>query len=230
MKMSVIEAPQWDFGSVDKPVQVHTAQIRTQYELSVGSVLVGLTSVPITLKLYVESANGTGTLTNIACAANASDGSVTVNASTSAVTLYVGQVSDSAMTNVSVDPTPTANVMANVAGLVQITGSGSLSLAGANNATVTLSGPFTRTGSVGTFTTNTDLLRNNLTTTVTALGGLINTSAISTSVQALVKPVLDVVDTTLLNVVDILPGLSVDLAGADLWNTKADCTSRKLVG
>jgi uncharacterized membrane protein len=230
MKMSVIEAPKWDFGAVDKPVSVHTAQIRTQYEMSVGSVLVGLTSVPITLKLYVESANGTGTLTNIACASNPANGSVTANATTSAVTIYVGEVSDSSMTNVSVDPTPSANVMANVANLVRITGSGSLSLAGAHNASVTLSGPFTRTGTIGTFTTNTDLLRNSLTVTVTSLGGLINTSLISTAVQNLVKPVLDVVDTTLLNVVDILPGLSVDLAGADLWNTRVDCAGRKLVG
>jgi uncharacterized membrane protein len=230
MKMSVIEAPKWDYGAVSKPVSVHTAQIRTQFELSVGSVLVGLTSVPITLKLYVESANGTGTLTNIACAANPSNGSVTVNASTSAVTIYVGEVSQGAMTNVSVDPTPSAAVMANVANLVRITGSGSLSLAGAHNAAVTLSGPFTRTGTLGTFTTNTDLLRNSLSVTVTALGGILNTALISTAVQNLVKPVLDVVDTTLLNVVDILPGLSVDLAGADLWNTRADCSSRKLVG
>ena len=234
MKMSVIEAPQWGQGAADGTWSVHTAQIRSEFDLSVGSVLVGLTSVPITLKLYVETANGTGTLTNIACAADPTNGSVTVNASTSAVTLYIGQVSNSAMTNVSVDPAQSNGVnaatMANVAGLVNITGSGSMSLAGANNATVTLSGPFTRTGSVGTFTTNTDTLRNNLAVTVTSLGLPLSIGTISTAVQNLVKPVLDVVDTTLLNVIDALPGVSFDLAGADLWNTWADCTARKLVG
>ncbi len=157
-----------------------------------------------------------------------------VNASTSAVTLYIGEVSNSAMTNVSVDPAQSNGVsaatMANVAGLVNITGSGSMSLAGANNATLTLSGPFTRTGTVGTFTTNTDALRNNLSLTVTSLGGVLNLGSISTAVANLVKPVLDVADTALLNVIDTLPGVSFDLAGADLWNTWADCSARKLVG
>jgi uncharacterized membrane protein len=234
MKMSVIEPPQWGWGAADGSWSVHTAQIRSEFDLSVGSVLVGLTSVPITLKLYVETANGTGTLTNIACAADPANGSVTVNASTSAVTLYIGEVSNSAMTNVSVDPAQSNGVsaatMANVAGLVKITGSGSMSLAGANNATVTLSGPFTRTGTIGTFTTNTDTLRNNLSLTVTSLGLPVNVGTVSTAVANLVKPVLDVVDTTLLNVIDTLPGISFDLAGADLWNTWATCTTRKLVG
>jgi len=229
MKMSVMEAPKWDFGPLSKPVSVHTAQIRTQLELNVGSILVGLTSVPITLKLYVESANGTGSLTDIVCSANPTNGSVTANASTSAVTLYVGEVSDSALTNVSVDPNPSAAVMANVLGLVKIEGSGSLSLAGANNATVVLGGPFTRSGTIGTFTTNTNLLRNNLSVVVTALGGLVNAATVKTATETLVKPVLDVVDTTVLNILDALPGLSVDLAGADLWNTMADCSGRTLV-
>jgi uncharacterized membrane protein len=228
VKMSVIEAPVWKTGPVG--ISVHTAQIRTQLEMAVGSVLVGVTQVPITLKLYVESANGTGTLTNVACAANPSNGSVTINASTSAVTLYIGEVTNGAMTNVSVDPTPSAAVMANVAGLVKITGSGSLALAGANNASVVLSGPFTRSGTVGTFTTNTDALRNNLTLVVQTLGLPLNLGAISTATAALVKPVLDVVDTTILNVLDAMPGISLDLAGADLWNTNVNCGSRRLVG
>jgi uncharacterized membrane protein len=230
VKMSVIEGPKWDYGSVDKPTTVHTGQIRMQLEMAVGSVLVGVTQVPITLKLYVESANGTGTLSNIVCAANPSNGSVTINASTSAVTLYVGEVSNAAMTNTSVDPTPTAATLANVAGLVNITGSGSISLAGANNASVVLSGPFTRTGTIGTFTTNTDALRNNLTLVVTALGLPLNVGAIGTAVGNLVKPVLDVVDTTVLNVLAAMPGINLDLAGADLWNEKVDCSGRKLVG
>jgi hypothetical protein len=190
--------------------------------------------VPITLKLYLESANGTGTLSNVACAANPANGSVTINASTSAVTLYIGEVSNGAMTNVSVDPATSGGVsaatMANVAGLVKITGSGSLSLAGANNANVVLSGPFTRSGTIGTFTTNTDALRNNLALVVTSLGLPLNLGAISTAVANLVKPVLDVVDTTVLNVLDAMPGLSLDLAGADLWNTQVNCAARKLVG
>ena len=233
MKMSVIEPPGFCQGTPYN-CTAHTAQIRSEFDMNVGSVLVGLTSVPITLKLYVESANGTGTLTDVGCAADPANGSITVNASTSAVTLYIGEVSNSAMTNVSVDPAQSngvnADTMANVAGLVNITGSGSMSLAGANNATVVLSGPFTRTGSIGTFTTNTDALRNNLSLTVTSLGGAINVGTISTAVANLVKPVLDVADTTILNVIDTIPGISLDLAGADLWNTWANCNARKLVG
>jgi hypothetical protein len=45
-----------------------------------------------------------------------------------------------------------------------------------------------------------------------------------------VKPVLDVVDTTVLNVLAAMPGINLDLAGADLWNEKVDCSGRKLVG
>jgi len=232
MKMSVIEAPQWKYGASIGDT-ISNAQIRAEFDLSVGSVLVGLTSVPLTLKLYVESVGGSGTLSDIACAANAANGSVTLNASTNLVKLYVGEVSNSAITNASVDPsqsnTVSADTMANVAGLVNITGSGSMTLAPANTGNVVLSGPFTRSGTIGTFTTNTDALRNALAVTVTSLGGLVNVPTVTNSVSALVKPVLDVADTTILNVLDALPSLNIDLAGADFWNTKTDCTGRKLV-
>jgi uncharacterized membrane protein len=232
MKMSVIEAPQWKYGASIGDT-ISNAQVRTEFDISVGSVLVGLTSVPITLKLYVESAGGSGTLTDIACAANPANGSVTINGSTNLVKLYIGEVSNSAITNAAVDPSQTntvsADTMANVAGLVKITGSGSMTLAPANNANVLLSGAFTRYGTLGTFTTNTDALRNALAVTVTSLGGLLNISSITTSVTTLVNPVLDVADTTILNLIDALPSLNIDLAGADFWNSKTDCTGRKLV-
>jgi hypothetical protein len=58
---------------------------------------------------------------------------------------------------------------------------------------------------------------------------VINTSLIANSVGTLVKPILDVADTTILNVIDAFPSLNLDLAGADFWNTQTDCTGRKLV-
>jgi len=232
MKMSVIEAPQWKYGASIGDT-ISNAQIRTEFDLAVGSVPVGLASVPLTLKLYVESAGGSGTLSDIACAANASNGSVTLNASTNVVKLYVGEVSNGAITNASVDPsqsnTVSVDTMANVAGVVTITGSGSMTLAAANSGNVVLSGPFTRSGTIGTFTTNTDTLRNALSVAVTSLGGLFNVTTVTNSVKALVNPVLDVADTTILNLIDALPSLNIDLAGADFWNTKTDCSGRKLV-
>lgn len=232
MKMSVISAPTWKYGAAINDT-ISNSQVRMEFDMAAGSVLVGLTSVPITLKLYVESAGGSGTLSAIQCAANAANGSVTMSASTNLVKLYVGEVSNSAMTNAAVDPsqsnTVSADTMANVAGLVNITGSGSMTIASANSGSVVLSGAFTRYGTLGTFTTNTDTLRNALAVTVTSLGGVINTGLIANSVGTLVKPILDVADTTILNAVDALPSLNFDLAGADFWNTKTDCTGRKLV-
>jgi len=232
MKMSVISAPTWKYGAAMGDT-ISNSQVRMEFDMAAGSVLVGLTSVPITLKLYVESAGGSGTLSDIQCAANAANGSVSLNASTNLVKLYVGEVSNSAITNAAVDPsqsnTVSADTMANVAGLVKITGTGSMTLANANSGSVLLSGPFTRYGTLGGFTTNTDALRNQLAVTVTSLGGLINTSAIATSVGTLVDPILDVADTTVLNLIDALPSLNLDVAGADFWNTKTDCTGRKLV-
>lgn len=232
MKMSVISAPTWKYGAAIGDT-ISNSQVRMEFDMAAGSVLVGLTSVPITLKLYVESAGGSGTLTDIQCAANAANGSVNINASTNLVKLYVGEVSNSAMTNAAVDPsqsnTVSADTMANIAGLVNISGSGSMTLANANSGNVLLSGAFTRYGTLGGFTTNTDTLRNALAVTVTSLGGLINTSSIANSVGTLVKPILDVADTAILNAIDAFPSLNLDLAGADFWNTQTDCTGRKLV-
>lgn len=232
MKMSVISGPTWKYGASINDT-ISNSQVRMEFDVAAGSVLVGLTSVPITLKLYVEGAGGSGTLSDIQCAANAANGSVTLAAATNAVKLYVGEVSNSAMTNAAVDPsqsnTVSVDTMANVAGLVKITGTGSMTLANANSGNVVLSGPFTRSGTLGGFTTNTDNLRNQLGVTVTSLGGIINTSAIASSVATLVDPILDVADTTILNIIDAFPSLNLDLAGADFWNTKTDCTGRKLV-
>jgi hypothetical protein len=233
---AVIEAPQWAYGPARQGANgwlttVHTAQIRVQLVITTTgiSLLSGL--VPLTpLTVYVEGANGTGSLTGISCASTASAGSVTVNASTNAVRIWIGQVSPaSAMSNVNVEPTVTAETLANVAGVAKITALGSITVAGASG-NVTMTGPFTRTGSIGASTVNTSALANtgNTTVTVTVLGAL-GASITPASVLSALSPVITAAGSSVLNTLSTLP-LGLQFAGADLWNPWVKCAGRRLVG
>jgi len=236
LQAAVIEAPQSAYGHARQnpdgtwETTVHTAQIRVQLVLTLSgvSLLGGL--VPLSpLTIYVEGANGTGSLTNITCAATPSAGSVTVNAATNAVQIWIGQVSPtSAMTNASSSPTVQAETLANVAGIAKITALGSITVPGASG-NVTMTGPFTRTGSIGASTVSTSTLANssNTTVTVTVLGAL-GASITPASVLTALSPVITAVGSSVLNTLSTLP-LGLQFAGADLWNAQVDCAGRRLV-
>lgn len=101
------QSPYFAFGPAG--VSVHTAQVRTQLQLSLlntgallGGVLSGLANVAITVPLYVEVASGTATLAAISCGTTpATDATVTIDATPAAITAYLGSESQTDMTNFS---------------------------------------------------------------------------------------------------------------------------------
>lgn len=237
MKLSVIEAPKHAYGPVG--TSVHTAQVRAEFDLNLIQtvklcLVLACVNVPLTLKLYVESAAGDGTLTNIFCGNPNTSSTATVHVTTSAVTIYVGEVTpNSAFTNTQSPPTVKPNTLADTSvsvaglGLVHVTigASGSLPVSGFDGSVTMGPGNYTRNNSVGSAGVTTDSLANNLNIT-TSLGGL---SISGGSILSILTPVLQAADTSLLNIVSTLP-LGIQFAGADLWNSQIDCGGRKLVG
>jgi uncharacterized membrane protein len=241
VKASLIEAPVHAYGPARQDAngnwvtKVHTAQVRMKVTLTLTNVNLGLVTTSLAIPVYVESAAGDGSLTNITCASNLNNSSVTVHATTSAVKVYVGQVTDGALTNTSVSPTVSAGTMAQVSVLgipVTIAAGGPNNYVSLVNATKdsVLTGAFTRYDTVGSMTPSTSTLSSNAGITVTAAGlsaGILNT--LLSNVTTAVGPVLNAVGSQLLQVVGNLP-LAVQFAGADIWNDKVDCGGRRLVG
>ena len=230
MKASVIEGPGFYYGAVGGSAS--SAQVRTEFDLqltngiSVCLPLLGCATVPLTLKMYAAAAQGTGTLTAINCAQPNTNSTITVHGVTNAVTLSVGEVSASALTNSAVDPSvlPDKVTQATILGIpVTITASGQMTIPGADQSVTMNLGGHAPIGASGI---TTDSLANGLSINVSA-GALPITSA---SVLAALTPVIQAADTTLFNAISTMP-LGIQYAGADIWNTKIDpCNGRSLVG
>jgi len=234
MKATVIESPKQAYGGVGTSTP-RTAQLRTEFDMTLTNPLrlclvLTCVNVPLTLKMYSEGAGGTATINGISCVSTNSNDTVTLGVNTSAVTMYVGQVTpDSAFTNTSAPATvsPATLATGTVLGVpINITASNNMSIAGLNGQSITLGpGAYTRSGSVGSNTITTDSLTSGLSINMSV--GVLTVSG--SSVSAIVNPVLQAVDTSLYSVMSSLP-LGVQFAGADLWNYKIDCGGRKLVG
>ncbi|TMK53465.1 MAG: hypothetical protein E6G59_05675 [Actinobacteria bacterium] len=234
MKATVIESPKQAYGGVGTSTP-RTAQLRTEFDMTLTNPLrlclvLTCVNVPLTLKMYSEGAGGTATINGISCVSTNSNDTVTLGVNTSAVTMYVGQVTpDSAFTNTSAPATvsPATLATGTVLGIpINITASNNMSIAGLNGQSITLGpGAYTRSGSVGSNTITTDSLTSGLSINMSV--GVLTVSG--SSVSALISPVLQAVDTSLYNVMSTLP-LGIQFAGADLWNYKIDCAGRKLVG
>ena len=63
--------------------------------------------------------------------------------------------------------------------------------------------------------------------TVTSLGGLFNATVVSGAVRAALQPVLDVLDSYILNKLSSEP-FGIEFAGADVMNQGVNCTARRL--
>jgi tight adherence protein G len=234
MKATVIQPPVHAYGPVGTSTP-RSAQLRTEFDMALTTPLqvclvLTCVNVPLTLKMYAEGAGGQATITNINCATTNTNDTVTLSATTNAVKLYVGQVTpDSAFTNTSAPATvsPATLATGTVLGVpINVTASNNMTFAGVNGSPITLGpGGYTRSGSVGQNSITTDPLATGL--TINASLGALTVSG--SSVQAILTPVLQAVDTSLYNVMSTLP-LGIQFAGADLWNSKIDCGGRKLVG
>ncbi|HEV2685003.1 MAG TPA: hypothetical protein VGW79_00045, partial [Actinomycetota bacterium] len=208
-------------------ISVHSAAVRIQLTMNLTTtVLVGTTQVPITLKVYSEAAEGDGQLTSIACAPVNTDSHVTIHSTRDGQLLYVGEVPDGALTNKSVRPTAAPATVAYVPGLVRITAYASALTAGVTKDSM-MTGPFTRTDSVGTTGANSDTLKDNLQITVDALGGLFSATYVTGAVRAALQPVLDELDTEVFNKLSSEP-FGIEFAGADVMNQGVNCSARRL--
>jgi uncharacterized membrane protein len=233
MKATVIQKPvkAWGPAGTSTP---ETSQLRTEFDIQLATPLklclaLVCTNVPLTLKMYAEGASGHATISSIACATTNTNDTVTVAANTSAVTLYVGQVTpDSAFTNTSGPATVSPATLASTTVLgipVTITASNNMAISAASQSITLGPGAYTRSGSIGSNSITTDALATGLSINM-SIGAL---TVSGSSVLSLLTPVLQAVDTSLYNVMSTLP-LNMQFAGADLWNAKIDCGGRKLVG
>lgn len=85
---------------------IHTAQIRLALNATITSVNLGVATATIQVPIYVEAASGQATLTAIPC--QRAGTMATIAATTGAVSLKFGTVSDAALQNFSAPVTPVA--------------------------------------------------------------------------------------------------------------------------
>lgn len=225
LSLKVIEAPQLAIGPASQDgsgnwvTTAHTAQVRLFIHLRpAGTLLGGLLDLPI----YVEAASADASLRGITCATPRDSSTVTVHTDAQAVRARIGTIADIN----AVNPTVSDATIVNVLGLLKVTGSADVTVAGtASNPDLAFHGPFgwsntktVATGGLGLGTLLSSDLHLNL---LLGLGSLL------TSVLNLLTPILAVVDNALLD--PLLSALGVMVGGADVTNFMLDCNPLKLV-
>lgn len=236
LDLQLIEKPKWIIGparldaSGQWVTRLESAQIRARINvraLQLLSVvgLLGTGTGPVDLPIYLEGGGATASLTDIQCAASKDASQVTVHVEPQTVRAYVGAVS----TSVSVGPGTIANVSLLGLPLVWVTGSADVTSAG-TPSDLTFTGPFswTNTQTAGSTTLGlSTLLRSNLALTVQALGLGVNIGAVTTSVLNILNPILNVLDTELID--PLLSSLGLSLGGGDVTIFDVWCHNRTLV-
>lgn len=221
--------------------RLKSAQVRARINvralqlLSVVSLL-GTGTGPVDIPVYLEGGSATAALTKIQCAANKAESQVTVHVEPQTVHAYIGTVTTADLqdtsTSVSVTPGTMANVSLLGVPLVQVTGSAHVVSAGTPSDLVfTMPGPWpnwTNTKTAGSTTLGlSTLLKNNLALTVQVLALGINAGTVATSVLDIVNPILDVLDTELID--PLLSSLGLSLGGGDVTVFDVWCNHRTLV-
>jgi len=232
MSMSMIQRPVFAFGAAGQDAagnwftHARTAQTRMQLTMNLATpITVGVVSVPLTLPVYIAAGSADSDLTSIACQTINTDSVVGVTARTSALTASIGTVSAGAMANPGAEPTPATATLANVAGVVTVTASGSQSVAG-SSTNVTFNGAYAaRSQHVGP--TAIDLHTLATTATITASGTLFAASAV-TQTRTQIDTALSGLDANLLNPLGKI-GLGLAIAGSDVGNPSADCLYGSLI-
>jgi uncharacterized membrane protein len=179
---------------------VHTSVVRLLLTARLlSSLSLGLSSAPVNLPIYGEIAEGTATVSGIACGTDpANDSTVQVSAQSGLANVYVGSVTPAMMTNFSRQVTVGPAVIVNAAGIARITGSAQVTvLGGAATLTFTqpqiLSGTSQTASGTGTGSTFGQGLSANLQLQVTLLGVPLPVDPLP-NLTALLKPVFAAVD------------------------------------
>lgn len=227
-----IEPPQpayFEFGPVG--TTVHTAQVRLQIHLSLAvPLLPGIPLVGLNVPLYLELGSGDATISNISCGAQPKiDQTVTVQAQTGIVRVWLGTVSTNQISNftkiiTAADVTPATLV--SVAGLISIQGVAMLSVGTSDPIALVFNAQQIQNGTMQTVGSNailgsllSTLLGNTqLTVNVLGLGLGITLSFLQDTVMALLKVLpLDGLVNLLLNI------LGLRLGYMDVWVPAARC-------
>ena len=244
MKMGVVEKPVTAIGPARQDASgnwktiARSAQTRMQFTLDVIKDLTVLgVPVNVTLPIYLEAGRASAELRGIDCLTPFSTSPVDVRAQTAASTGAVGVVNDASLTGGSV--TIGEAQIAYDPLLVDVRASGTHTIAGSTHD-FTFTGPFDQPPTPGTRpkqragSTNPslDALAASVTVTATpapAVAALVNAVTIANNAKNIIKPVIEVLDDTLLPALASMP-MGFTWGGADVTNTSLDCTIRRLAG
>ncbi len=229
LKLAVIEPPEVKSGPVGTTAQ--TAQARIQLDLTLLQKLTVLLSQgTVHLPVYLEAAGATGTLTAIRCDIPDEDGDITVHSVAEALSAKIGTATDASMTDGSIPAVVNPAELVNILGLVRVTGTATATMP---SATVDLLIPWHDVRSVGSASSVTldDQLLASLALSVQVLGLGVNATTVANNLLAILTPVLNAIDTTLLAPLkEALAFLGIELGGADVANLDEDCANRRLIG
>jgi uncharacterized membrane protein len=230
LKMSVIEPPKMCIGCRVGD-QAHTAQARIQLDMTLLQRLTVLLSQGVVhLPVYLDAAGATGTLTAIDCDIPQADGDITVHSVAEALNAKIGTATDASLTDGSIPAVVNPAQLVSIAGLVNVTGTATAVMP---TSTADLVIPWHDVRSVGSTSSVTvdNQLVSSLALTVQVLGLGINANTVANNLLAIVNPVLNAIDTTLLAPLkEALAFLGIEVGGADVANLDEDCANRRLIG
>jgi uncharacterized membrane protein len=232
IKLGVIEGPKWCWNCRVGHPTVQTGQVRMNLDMTLTQQLtlgVLLPKGTVHLPVYLESGGATGDLQNVDCNVPNTSSTITVRTATQPITAKIGYATDSTLN----DPTVSADVRAgnivSVAGLVNVTATGTSTMAG---GVTDLLIPLHQTMTAGASSVSVSAgLLSNMSLSVQILGGLLNATVVGNNTLAILSPVLSTLDSTLLTPLKkALGSLGIALGAADVTNHDESCTGRRLIG
>lgn len=238
--LTVIEPPSIAIGRAGRDADgnwrtsAHTAQARIKLDLK----LLGITGplLGIRVPLYIEAARGDAWLESIECRNPRDDSTVTIGATSSVASVYIGDVNANAMTNTSTPATVQTATLLNVLGLITVQAKVGLNLPG-GGSTLEFNGPFNEENTQRIHGLSLDGLGNSLINKiespepqtvlqVTLLGIPLNLGAILDLLLPILSPVLQLLDSLVAPVLELL---GIQLGYADVTAFHLNCGAIRLV-
>ncbi|MDD5363708.1 MAG: TadG family pilus assembly protein [Gallionellaceae bacterium] len=145
LALSLIEPPSIAIGPAGQGAdgqwltQAHTAQTRLKVDVNLLPLLAGVLNVH--LPLYVELAQGTAWLKSIECRSPLDDSTVTIGATSGVAGVYIGELTNDAMTNRETEATVTPAKIVDLGALLTITAKAAIELPG-GAGDLEFNGPF----------------------------------------------------------------------------------------
>lgn len=205
-----------------------TAQARVYLEANLSNTVVVAGQVmALRLPIYIDAAKASTSLTGVTCDTLKSNTVTKVTTSTGAVNISLADVNTAQMFGPTVTKLPGA--IGSVAGLVTVTGSGSMTIAGSTKSSTftgaheDATGNFLRKDHIGATDVQLDSLRDTSTYTASALGLGLSPALIAAQVKAAVAPAYDQLEASVLNPLLQTP-FGITLGGADIVNMDTRCT------